>query len=156
MNILVNNQPIEYTHNPVILGIIFDKKLNFTDHFLNLARNITSKINILKLLSHKSNRLNIKTLMTIFKAFILSKIQYSMIPFQHTTMKNRNELQILQNKCLKIILGLPTRTSTSFIHSTLKLDMLETRINKLCSNYLTKAKLSNESIKETITRSKSL
>ena len=66
MKILINNQEIEYNSNPVILGVTFDnKKLNFIQHFDNLSKKMVSKINMLKILSNKSNRLNTKSLTNI-------------------------------------------------------------------------------------------
>ena len=156
MKILINNQEIEYNPNPVILGITFDKKLNFIEHFDNLTKKMVSKINLLKILSNKSNRLNTKSLTNIFKSLILSKIQYSMIPFFHTNSKTQRNLQTLQNKCLKIILGLPTRSNTKFIHQALDIEMLDKRLKWLTSNYLREASSSNQSVKDTIENTQSI
>ena len=156
MKILINNQEIEYNPNPVILGITFDKKLNFIQHFDNLTKKMVSKINLLKILSNKSNRLNTKSLTNIFKSLILSKIQYSMIPFFHTNSKTQRNLQTLQNKCLKIILGLPTRSNTKFIHQALDIEILDKRLKRLTSNYLREASSSNQSVKDTIENTQSI
>ena len=101
---------------------------------------------MLILLCHKPNRINIKALVTIFNSLILSKIQYSMIPFLHSSSKIKADLQILQNKCLKSILNVPIQTSTDLIHKNLKVEKLEQRISKLCSNYIKNSLTFNISI----------
>ena len=75
INIFINNKLIDYVTNPVILGISFDKKINFVFHFRQLLKKIISKINLLSILSRKSNNLEPRYLLTIYKALILSKVQ---------------------------------------------------------------------------------
>ena len=148
--ILINNAPIQYTPNPCVQGVILDKKLNFREHFDDITRKLSSKINLLKILSYKSSGVNIYYLLTIYKSLILSKIQYGMIPFLISCNKTKSNLQTIQNKCLKIILNVPRNTNTEFIHSSLKIDKLEDRLKVLTTNYLKKAFTSNSSINSLI------
>ncbi len=108
------------------------------------------KINVLRILSNKSNRINVNHLLTIYKALILSKLQYSCIPFMVTINKIKKELQIIQNKCLKIILNLPNHTSSKFAHQTLKCEKLDKRLASLSCNFLNKSKQHNPTIKPII------
>lgn len=146
----LNNHLVEFCNNPRILGIYFDPKMNFQFHFEALRKDLITKINALKILSYKSNRINTKHLLTIYKSLILSKIQYSMLPFLVTNRATKKEIQLIQNKCLKIILNLPTRTSTDLIHNTLKIEKIHIRIANMVSNYLTSASIYNETIEEFI------
>ena len=150
--ILINNTPIQYTPNPCVLGVILDKKLNFREHFDDIIKKLSSKINLLKILSYKSSGVNINSLLTIYKSLILSKIQYGMIPFLISCNKTKSNLQTIQNKCLKIILNVPRNTNTELLHSSLKIDKLERRLKALTTNYLNKAFTSNNSIKSLIKR----
>ena len=153
LNIRVKETPIKYTSNPVILGITFDKKLTFTDHFKLISKKISSKINLLRLLCHKSCRINKKALRTIYNSLILSKIQYSMIPYMHTNSKTKTDLQVIQNKCLRCILNLPTRSNTDSIHNALKMDKLDARISNLCTKYIKNATITNDSIRKILENS---
>ena len=71
-----------------------------------------------------------------------------MLPFLITNPKTRKELQVIQNRCLKIILNLPIRTNTLLIHNYLHIDLLDKRVKSLVSNYLIKAAFHNKTIKE--------
>ncbi|RNA26613.1 hypothetical protein BpHYR1_041153 [Brachionus plicatilis] len=76
--------------SPKILGIKFDTGLTFREHFKEI-------------LSSKCYAINSKYLMTIYKATVLSQIQYSMLPFIKSPKKSKNELQIVQNRAIRTI-----------------------------------------------------
>jgi len=63
-----------------------------------------------------------------------------------TSKKIKNEIQVIQNKCLKTIMNLPLCTSTKLIHQTLKIDKINNRLGLLTCNYITKAKENNKAI----------
>ncbi len=147
LDLKINDYPIEYFTNPKSLGIYFDPKLKFNFHFQEIKNKIITKINLLRILSNKSNRINVNHLLTIYKSLILSKLQYSMMPFLVSTNKVKKELQSLQNKCLKIILNVPIQTSSKVIHQTLKCEKLDKRLAQLTCNFLAKAKINNSTIK---------
>jgi hypothetical protein len=69
-----------------------------------------------------------------------------MLPFMVTTSNIKKDLQLIQNKCLKIILNQPRTTSTTLIHDTLKVQKLESRLYCMTSNFLKKAMIDNTSI----------
>jgi hypothetical protein len=129
-----------------MLGIYFDPKLKFIFHFQEIKKQLVSKINLLKILSNRSNRINVNYLLTVYKSLILSKLQYSMLPFMVTTNKMKKELQSIQKQCLKVILNQPIQTSSRFVHKTLKCEKLEKKFSLLTCNFLIKAKENNPSI----------
>ncbi len=120
IELFFSNEQINYEPNPKCIGINFDPKLKFNFHFSEIKKHFVRKINVLRILSNKSNRMNVNHLLTIYKDLIFSKQEYSCIPFMVTTNKIKKELQSIQNKCLKIILHLPNHTSSKFVHQTLK------------------------------------
>ena len=58
----LNSESIPYNPNPVFLGITFDERLCFNKHFENLRARALSRLNIIKIFSHKSWHLSKKTL----------------------------------------------------------------------------------------------
>ena len=146
----IGQVPIEYNKNPKILGIYFDTKLKFTFHFDEIKKQLASKVNLLRILSYKSNSINPQKLLTIYKSLILSKIQYSMLPFMVASRKIKNEIQVIQNKCLKTLLNAPLQTNTKLLHDTLKINFIEQRLANLTCNYIYKAKRSNPTVTEII------
>ena len=98
LNINLNYNRIEKATYPKLLGITLDEHLNFNEHFRLLHNSINAKFNMIKILSSKIYNINPSHLITIYKSFILSKIQYSMLPYLVTNKKNRQQLQITQTK----------------------------------------------------------
>ncbi len=148
IKLYISEQEIEYQENPKSLGIFFDSKLKFNFHFQEIKKQLVTKINLLRILSNRSNRINVDHLFTIYRSLILSKIQYSMLPFLVTTNKIKKEIQSIQNKCLKIILNLPSHTSSKLTHQTMKCEKLDKRFSILTCNFLTNARENNPSFKQ--------
>ena len=71
----------------------------------------------------------------------------------HTNSKTKTDLQVIQNKCLRCILNLPTRSNTYSIHNALKMDKLDARISNLCTKYLKNAIITNDSIRKILENS---
>ena len=61
-----------------------------------------------------------------------------MLPYLVSNKETKNQLQIIQNKCLKSIL---TRTNTNLTHSVLKMDRVDKRLKDLSKNYINNASL---------------
>jgi hypothetical protein len=73
-----------------------------------------------------------------------------MLPYLVSNKETKNQLQIIQNKCLKSILGIPTRTNTNLTHSVLKMNRVDKRLKDLSKNYINNASLFNRSVKQLI------
>ena len=95
LSLTLYNKQITKSTNPTLLGIQLDKHLNFDDHFNNLRKQLSTKINLINHLSSRSYNINPQHLLTIYKAIILSKIQYSMLPFTVTSQTNQHKLQLI-------------------------------------------------------------
>ena len=79
----LNSEFIPYNPNPVFLGITFDESLCFHKHFENLRARALSRLNIIKIFSHKSWHLSRKTLTCIYRALI---VLYLIILFSQSLM----------------------------------------------------------------------
>ena len=152
LNLQFFKKPIEQLehNNPTFLGIIFDKHLNFRNQIEKIKEKLTSRINILKTLSNKYWKISEETLLKIYNCLIRSVIDYSLFLYPIMTAKNKEALQTIQNKCLRIIFHIKydpeNHVSTQFLHSKSKLELLEERSESLSSNYLFQAQVYNNPI----------
>ncbi|GBM31363.1 hypothetical protein AVEN_99588-1 [Araneus ventricosus] len=85
------------TPNPVVseakfLGIIFDEKLTFKPHILNLKQKCVKTLNLLKILSNTSWGADFQSLLKIYKSLILSKLDYGCMVYGSAS---KSVLQIL-------------------------------------------------------------
>ena len=64
-------------HNSIrILGMIFDRKLNWTLHLKHLKTVCKAKLNIIKTLAHHTWGADKTSLLNLYKSLIISKINY--------------------------------------------------------------------------------
>ena len=65
LNLNLNGTKLKYDNNPTFLGIRFENHLTFKNQVDYLKETCIQRLNILKILSHKSWMLTVKTLLQI-------------------------------------------------------------------------------------------
>ncbi len=96
------------------------------------------RINVLKVLSHASWKINKQTLVNLYKSLVL--IDYSSYLFDTLSDSNKKSLQIIQNKSLRTIFNIknPEHISTVELHELANIETIESRANHLNKTYITK------------------
>ncbi|GBO07700.1 hypothetical protein AVEN_137422-1 [Araneus ventricosus] len=74
--ISIRNVAIPVVNDIRFLGVIFDRKLTFLPHILHLRKKCERSLNILKVLSKRSWGADRTSLLRIYQAVILSRIDY--------------------------------------------------------------------------------
>ncbi|GBN34418.1 hypothetical protein AVEN_27281-1 [Araneus ventricosus] len=77
----VHNQPIPVVSKARFLGVIFDSKLTFLPHILDLRKRCEKALNILKVLSNTSWGADRTSLLRVYQAVILSRIDYGSVVY---------------------------------------------------------------------------
>ena len=118
LNLKINNVKLRADNNPTFLGIRFDNHLTFKNQINYLKETCVQRLNIIKILSHKSWCLTKDTLVQVYNVLIRSVLEYSAILAPAISNTNLNTLQVIQNNALRIILKKPilTRTEISDLH----------------------------------------
>jgi hypothetical protein len=80
----------------------------------------------------KSEKLSIKSKMTLYKTLIRSKMNYACPTWKSAADNHLMKLQRLQNKVLRVIGGLPRRIPTHYLHRTLQISYVYDFIKKSC------------------------
>ena len=65
--------------NPKLLGIVFDKTLSFGAQVKAIKEKVSNRINIIKILSHRSWFIDKKTLTNLYLSLVRSVIDYSFV-----------------------------------------------------------------------------
>ena len=103
--LLVKSQLIEIKDKVRFLGFLFDKKLSFKGHATHLAGKCNTYINIMKFLTGTTFGCNFKTLRTIYKALILSTLNYGCVAYHTLSSTVEKQLKTIQTRALRICLG---------------------------------------------------
>jgi hypothetical protein len=126
----LKGRAITFFNDVKYLGVTFDRKVtwsNFIDWIANKA--LRTFIQLYSLL--KSDKLSIKTKMTLYKALIRSKMTYACPAWESAAVTHLMKLQRRQNKVLRVI-GLPRRTPTRYIHADPHVPYVYDFLTKIC------------------------
>ena len=111
------NQLIPHTDEVTFLGIRLDPHLNLKNQINYLTETAAKRLNIIRILSHKSWKLDQSTLTQIYNTLIRSLFDYTSIFSSALSDSQINKLQVIQNNALRAILKKKkTQRSKSFIN----------------------------------------
>ncbi|XP_044748699.1 uncharacterized protein LOC123309578 [Coccinella septempunctata] len=104
-HILLNGVPLPVVETHKILGVIFDSKLTWKEHIVNLKTNCMRKLNILKTLSHTQWDSEEEVLLRLYRTLIRSKLDYGSIIYLSASKTNLKSLDAIHNTGLRLCLG---------------------------------------------------
>ena len=126
---------------PKFLGIKFDKFLSYKNQVENIKNKAYRRMSILKKMSNdKHMRVNEKVLLRLYKSLIRSVIEYISILVNSLPEKLINQLEVIQNNCLRIIYKVNRMDliRNEDLRTRAKLPTIKTRLNSLANKYLNK------------------
>lgn len=122
--VTINDSPISYVNSFCYLGVNLDTKLRFQTHL----QSVMSKLNHKMLLLCKIRSfIDSRSAVLIYKAHLLSLIEYGSIFLDGLPLNQLNKLQRVQNKCLRICHLADKTTSNVALHCMSKLLPLRLR-----------------------------
>jgi exonuclease III len=143
--ISINGNNLEWKNTAKYLGVSLDTKLTFKSHIAESHLKARKGMATLYPLLKKSSPLNRSSKLLLYKLYIRPILTYGCPVFTNCANTHLNTLQILQNKCLRMVSNAPFRTRVSLLHTKLGLETVKAFINRLTENfYKNSAKSSNK------------
>ena len=142
IEIKINETHIKSTETVRFLGIILDYKLSFTRQIDKIVQKCTLTQNILKFLCGTWWGSDPDTLITIYKSYVRSLIDYGSFIFFPKTVKLSQKLEAIQNSSIRCALGYRKSTPLNVMLAESKLTTIKERTRYLCYKFLLKS-LSN-------------
>ena len=106
------------------LGFNLDQTLNFTTHISSVIQTVTHKLYVLgKLRKYMTT----KVASDVYKTMVLPFFDYCDTIYAQAQSQCLDKLQRLQNRGIRLCLGLPPRSNVSLIHRTAKIPYLKDR-----------------------------
>ena len=126
-------EPIIQTQTAKLLGILFDRRLSFKDHMKDLMTKVYRRLNLLKLLKGTNWGARPYTILKAYKRFIRPVLEYGSLITGALRESQVKEMQIFQNKCLRLALGVTylDRMRTIDLHDLTNVPMIKTRMTAL-------------------------
>jgi hypothetical protein len=142
---LINKFPIfdgnqfKWEDSVKYLGVCLDQKLNFQSHIQNSIKKGNKSISALYCLLKKNSSASLKSKLTIYKSYIRPILTYACPIFSNCPKTHFNRLQIMQNKCLRMVLSAPYYTRVTELHHDAKVPYIRNYVNTLTENFYRKA-----------------
>lgn len=133
----INNTNIPWSQEVRYLGVQLDNKLTFKPHILIKKDKIVKLIHKLFPLLY-STQMATQTKLRLYKSVILPAMMYGCSSWGTACPTNIQILQVLQNKCLRLILRAPRWTRTRELHDELHIDTIHDYIIKHTRNLIRK------------------
>lgn len=147
--VTVLNSKIPWNYRIKTLGLTLDKTLTFSEHIELTVEKSLRLFGSLYPLLNKRSRLNTHNKMLIYKAIIRSTLLYACPVWGECAPSHINKLQIIQNKCLKLIYGLPVTYPTYDLHKIANIMTIRDQIEKISHKFKSKLQMSeNRLIRE--------
>ena len=103
--IFINRCLISVSDTAKFLGVVFDKKITFLPHILNLRTRCDKWLNILKVLSNTSWGADRMSLLKIYRAVIRSKLDYACQVYGSAGSSYLKKLDTVHHSALRICSG---------------------------------------------------
>lgn len=137
-NINFNNIELNWKTDIKYLGLTLDKSLLFSNHILNSRDKANKYIRILYPLINRKSKLNIKNKLLIVKCIFRPMLLYAGEVWGEAAETHIKKLQIIQNKCLKLIYNLPFYYNTLRLHAIDKIPTIKTTLSEKKTKYISR------------------
>jgi ribonuclease HI len=131
----INNVPITFTPTVKYLGVIFDSTFNFSHHTKYIADKCNKRINILRCLTGTTWGSGKDSLLILYRGLIRSVLEYACFIYSNVCPTYFKKLEIIQNKALRIVCGVPNSTPGSVLQVELGELPLKLRFKTLSMIY---------------------
>ncbi|CAF3555825.1 unnamed protein product [Rotaria socialis] len=98
------------------LGVIIDNRLSWRTHQKQVETRIAARLSLLRFLNRAAIEPNHNIMINLYKSLIRTVITYDYPVLLSADNKIWDRIQIVQNKALRVALGLPHYTSVDSIH----------------------------------------
>lgn len=129
--VTIRNSNIPWQNSVKYLGITIDKSVTFKSHIDEISEKALKFFAILYPLLNRKSYLNSANKIRIFRAMIQSILLSACPVWGNCANYHLERLQIIQNKCLKIILNLPPRYATAATHKLAGVPSIKDQIIKI-------------------------
>ena len=138
---------IPYEAHPVSLGVTFDPTLSFRKQTEVIRAKCLGRLNVIKILSHRSWKLTQDTLVAIYRTLVGSVIDYSFFMVSQLSDRTMKRVQVIQNSAMRYIFKKSRKCPTEILCSLSDLPRVGARMLELNDRYFeASCKFANELI----------
>jgi hypothetical protein len=133
-------QPIPFKPTEKFLGILFDTKMTWKPHIQSLKKNCMHKLNLLKSIAHTNWGADRTTMLRLYRATILPKLDYGSTIYSSAKDHIIATLDPVHNAAIRISIGAFKSTPVISLYAESGEPPLSTRRQQLMLQYLARSK----------------
>ncbi len=133
--VTVLSSRISWNDDIKTLGLTLDKALTFNKHIDLTIEKALKCLGALYPLLNRNSKLNVPNKLTVYNAIIRNTLLYACPVWCGCAETHLKKLQIIQNKCLKIIYNLPRNYPTLGLHRTINYPTIKEQILKTTQSF---------------------
>ena len=152
LNLRLNGARLPEEKVVKFLGIKFDEYCHFDHQIAHIKSVVMDRLNLLKVISHKSWQLSLINKRTIYLSLVRSTMEYSAFLLPILSKELIQTLKVIENTALRTILNITVMDglSNEYIHEATNVECIKERLNKLKSEISKDANSKIEAINEEI------
>lgn len=131
----INGTPLPVRPEHRFLGVTFDSKLTFGPHIKALKLKCQQKLNILKVLSHRTWGADRVCLLRIYRAVVRSTLDYGSLVYGSAKPSNLKMLHLIHHQGIRLAMGAFRTSPVLSLYVESQKCSLERREFLLCSQY---------------------
>ena len=135
LRLFLYDKEINFAEKVKFLGLIFDKHLTWGDHITNLIERCSKDMNVLRLVSGTTFGADKATVIRLYKALILSKLDYGVQAYNSAHDATLKRLDIIQNQAMRIATRAMKSTPINALEVECGLKPLKLRREELIFKY---------------------
>lgn len=135
VNIEIDKNKLAWSRNVKYLGVVLDRRLNFSDHVNSIVQKSISKLITLYPILNRNSYVNVESKLLLYKAIVRPNITYACPVWSYISRSTFDRLQILQNKFLRLIGKFRAFTPVSQMHKDLGIEYIYEYIKRTSINY---------------------
>ena len=118
LDLKINNKALPMATHPKVLGLTLDPNLTYSTHIHNISVQAHKPLYMIKALTAAGWGKQKETLMTTYKAFMRSTLEYSSsILSSLASSTSFNKLQVMPNAALRNVIGCTRDTNIQYLHN---------------------------------------
>ena len=138
--ILINTD-IPWSTQVNYLGLRLTTTLNYSSQIKRAAHTAIGNLVQLFPLLAKDSTLSVATKLHIFKASVRSALTYAAPVWCSISDSTYQQLEVVQNKCLRVISSSPRCTPILRLHSSLGVESIQSYVRRLATRFYSKCHL---------------
>jgi Reverse transcriptase (RNA-dependent DNA polymerase) len=144
--IKINDEELEWKNSVKYLGVVLDSKLTFKANLSENHLKSRKAMAILYCLLKRNSTLGLREKVTLYRSYIRPIMTYACPVFANCADCHMRRLQVLQNKCLRMVPNAHFRTRISSLHHKTGIPMIKSFVNKLTESFYKKSSYSENKL----------